>query len=68
VLLEKFIPEFVCIAGSMKSKVLHFDKENDLSRMEIFTSCWKIFPSDFPEEHGTNLSTNCGVVKKKIQE
>jgi hypothetical protein len=53
VLMEKFIAEFVCIANGMKSKFLYFDKENNLSRMENFTCCWKSFPSDFTEAHGT---------------
>jgi hypothetical protein len=53
--LEKFIPEFVFVADGMKIKLLHFDKENNFSRMEIFTCCWKRFPSEFLEEHGTNL-------------
>jgi hypothetical protein len=53
VLLEKSIPEFVFTADGTKSKVLHFDKGSDLSRMEIFAFCWKSFPSEFPEAHGT---------------
>ena len=42
-MLETFIVEFVCIVDGMKCKVLHFDEENNLSRMENFTCCWKPF-------------------------
>jgi len=31
--------ELVCIVDGMKCKVLHFDKGNNLSRMENFTFC-----------------------------
>jgi len=53
VFFEKFIAEFGCIANGIRSKVLYFDKEISLFRMEIFTCCWKSLPSDFTEAHGT---------------
>jgi len=55
VLLGKFIAEFLFIPNGMKSKVLCFDKEKSLSRIEIFTYFWKIFPSNIPEAHRTKL-------------
>jgi len=53
VFFEKSFAEFVCIANGIRNKFIYFDKENRLFRMEIFTCCWKSFPSDFTEAHRT---------------